>query len=258
MTTNRFEKLFISLDDTDNLESLGTGHLAAAFARCIEKYGWGTTTFISRHQLYVHDDIPYTSHNSAMCFTAELNLAHHQALVEAGADFLLKESAPGSDPGFCVAPLSKIDGSHQLLRYSRRAKEEVLTKSEAYALAASLGIHLSEHGGTGQGVVGALAAVGLRLGGNDGRIKGKHLEGMAGKCLTVDEICQRSAVDAVWTMDYRPLKENEKVLLGEKVKSVLLQHQSVLLVVPGEDFDMTGARIDTPWVTCPRHLLQKY
>ena len=45
---------------------------------------------------------------------------------------------------------------------------------DAYLLAEQFPeLSLSEHGGTGDGVIGALAGVGLRLSGSDGRIKGK-------------------------------------------------------------------------------------
>jgi len=54
----------------------------------------------------------------------------------------------------------------------RRATCSVLTKKEAYPLAEKLGIHLSEHGGTGDGVVGALAESGLRMTGNHCRFRG--------------------------------------------------------------------------------------
>ncbi len=48
----------------------------------------------------------------------------------------------------------------------------LLTKQEAYMLANTTGVHLSENGGTGDGIVGALAGTGLRLDGNDGRFRG--------------------------------------------------------------------------------------
>src|SRR5690606_575424 len=54
--------LLLALDDTDSLESRGTGRLARAVADAIvEHYPvWGVT----RHQLFVHPSIPFTSHNS--------------------------------------------------------------------------------------------------------------------------------------------------------------------------------------------------
>ena len=51
-------KILVCIDDTDNLESRGTGQLSQLFAEAIEKKGWGACTSISRHQLFVHEDIP--------------------------------------------------------------------------------------------------------------------------------------------------------------------------------------------------------
>lgn len=50
-----------------------------------------------------------------------------------------------------------------------RAKREIVTEQEARRLAAAAGLTLTAHGGTGLGVIGAFAAVGLRAGGDDGR-----------------------------------------------------------------------------------------
>ena len=66
-------KILISIDDTDNLESCGTGELATQISQTIAEQGWGTCSYITRHQLLVHPDVPYTSHNSAMCFEATID-----------------------------------------------------------------------------------------------------------------------------------------------------------------------------------------
>ena len=75
-------QILISIDDTDNLDSRGTGEIASLIAEAVQQKGWGTTGMVTRHQLLVHPDIPYTSHNSAMCFTAEIGA---ECLIGAGA-----------------------------------------------------------------------------------------------------------------------------------------------------------------------------
>ncbi|MGI6033785.1 MAG: hypothetical protein ACOX69_10245, partial [Coriobacteriales bacterium] len=58
--------------------------------------------------------------------------------------------------------------------YGFRAQREVIEKSEALALAERIPwLSLWDLGGTGAGVIGALAGVGLRLSGGDGRFRGK-------------------------------------------------------------------------------------
>jgi hypothetical protein len=159
--------------------------------------GWGIPKFISRHQLYVHEDIPYTSHNSAMCFEVDGEARENlKNIRELCIDYLEKESAQGSDPGLCIVELDRLTDREGLIGFGKRAKK-VLTKKDAYEMAAKLGVHLSEHGGTGGGVIGALAGAGLRLYGNDGRIKGKYFVGRQGEVLTAEEILQSTNIDEI-------------------------------------------------------------
>jgi hypothetical protein len=246
-------EVYICIDDTDNLESRGTGELAALLADDIAKNGWGTSSFITRHQLLVHPDVPYTSHNSSMCFSATINDTFLETLISHASGFLERESAEGSDPGLCVAVSDRIGSPEVLKEFGIKAKQQVVTKSEAYYLAQNLGVHLSAHGGTGHGVIGALAGVGLRLGGNDGRMRGGLKLGAENSVVKVGEICSHPQVDAVRSTDGNLLGNEERVILGEKIKTVLLEGKSVLLVMPAKDG--TEAAL---WRTCPRQLLKKY
>ena len=58
-------RLLICIDDTDNLDSKGTGAIAEELRDLIAERGWGTCGDITQHQLLLHEDIPYTSHNSS-------------------------------------------------------------------------------------------------------------------------------------------------------------------------------------------------
>ncbi|MBI1921998.1 MAG: hypothetical protein HYS23_13055 [Geobacter sp.] len=246
-------RILICIDDTDNLESRGTGALASQMAEELEENGWGKSSFITRHQLFVHPDIPYTSHNSSMCFAADIDDIYLESIIGYASDFLVRESAVGSDPGLCVVTLDRLESPDLLIAFGRKAKESVLTMEEAYDLAEHLGIHLSDHGGTGQGIIGALAGIGLRLSGNDGRLKGaikiKALNGMT----SVDDICALPEVDEVRSLCGAEVKGPDVVKLGEKPKTVLLDGKSVFLVVPAE-----GAADGVHWQSCPRQLLKKY
>jgi len=246
-------EILVSIDDTDNIETVGTGELASRLASELGERGWGRATFVTRHQLLVHPDIPYTSHNSAMCFTADIEPSALPRLIVRASEFLESECAPGSDPGLCVAALDGLQHTDELIVYGRQAKSAVLTKSDAYSVARRAGAHLSEHGGTGQGVIGALAGVALRLGGNDGRLKGRLSLGPVGSTLTVKELLARSEVGAVRTIDGVTITDGERVMLGEKVKMVLLGGTPVLLVSP-----LDGAGVDAEWQTCSRKLLKDY
>lgn len=247
-------KMLLSIDDTDNLESIGTGDLAQIIAQSIEEEGFGLCKKVTRHQLYVHDDIPYTSHNSSMCFEVKAEHDQLQDLIECAKNILVAKSAEGSDPGLCVVAcgLLTVDEANELIAFGHSAKEEILQKDEAYNLAKKLNIHLSEHGGTGQGVIGALAGAGLRLSGNDGRFKGKLNIEVENNVISVTELSRYDEIDLVQSIDGKLVSENDKVLLGEKIKTVLLDHKAVLLVTP-----LHGSKNAT-WQSCNKQQLKKY
>lgn len=245
--------VLISIDDTDDLESRGTGELASIIANDLETNGWGKSRYVTRHQLLVHPDIPYTSHNSAMCFAAEIEDGSLKKVIDHACAFLARESAATSDPGLCVVDLGRLASPNELVMFGRRAKTAVIAKEEAYEIARREGVHLSEHGGTGQGVIGALAGAGLRLGGNDGRLKGSlKMPGCNGMAL-VREILGHPDVDAVRSSKGDEVRADDLVKLGEKPKTVLLGGISVLLVSATGADDGAAA-----WQTLPRQQLKGF
>lgn len=248
-------RIIVSIDDTDNIDSdWGTGELAAQISQTMEERGWGKSYGVTRHQLLVHPDIPYTSHNSSMCFAAELDESFLDGLTNFASDFLSRASAEGSDPGLCVAVPERLSEPGMLSDFGRRAKETIVNKREAYNLAQQLGIHLSEHGGDGQGVIGALAGAGLRISGNDGRLRGnvkiKTVDGM----ISVHDIISQTCVDVVRGLDGPALNDDEIVRLGKTVKPVLLEGKFVLLVFPA---GVEGSG-EVRWQTCTKEQLRKF
>lgn len=228
--------IIVCIDDTDNLESPGTGHLAADLKGDIEQLWGGKTSLISRHQLFVSPEVPYTSHNSSMCFRAALSLEYLDEMITYAGEFLERRGAEGSDPGLCVAVPEKLKNYEDLVDFGRDATCRVLTKKNAWSLAADLDVHLSEHGGTGDGIIGALAGVGLRLYGNNGRFKGWHDIPDERRRIHASELCQDYDIDEIRNLEGEKLADDAKLLLKDKIKTVLLDHKSVLLVhrVPEE------------------------
>ncbi len=92
-------RYLIGIDDTDNLESRGTGFRARCLGADLAAAGLARVDGVSRHQLLVHPDIPYTSHNSALCLDAHVPDGRIDEVREFCRDFLLRESADGSDAG---------------------------------------------------------------------------------------------------------------------------------------------------------------
>ncbi|NLV23067.1 MAG: hypothetical protein GXY49_13995 [Syntrophomonadaceae bacterium] len=249
-------RVLICIDDTDNIDiKRGTGQLASLLAEEIEQKGWAKCEAVTRHQLLVHPDVPYTSHNSAMCFAADIQPQYLEDIIRYGGDFLERERAVGSDPGLCIVIPDRLTNPGWLIAYGFSAKQEVLNKEYAYSVAAELGVHLSEHGGTGDGVVGALAGTGLRLSGNDGRFRGKFTIGIPGESLTVAEIYAKTYITRVRNKaDGRFLLPDERIELGEVVKAVLIDREAVLLVNP---LAVPGDR-GAVWRTCSKEELKGY
>jgi tRNA(Ile2) C34 agmatinyltransferase TiaS len=184
----------IGLDDTDAGESIGTGALARELRiHLLQRFG-GAAGGITRHQLLVHPDIPYTSHNSANCLVVELD-APPAAVAAACAELIRFLHHDGADPGLCVVARATL--SPAALDFARRAQREIVRKDEALAVGRGEGVHLEELGGTGLGVIGALAACALRLSGDDGRFVA--LEGVRDLKgdLTVAAIRARAPIDRV-------------------------------------------------------------
>jgi len=243
-------KLLMAMDDTDNLESRGTGHLVEEFRVLIRENNWGSCDRITRHQLFVHPDVPYTSHNSTMCFILETEPVHIETIKKAAMEFLVRESAPGSDPGLAMVKIHELKNKNELIHYGYKAQREVLNKSIAYTMASHQGVHLSEHGGTGDGIIGALAGIGLRLSGNDGRFRGTLSGLVPGENATIGELMSHRDIDSIIAVDpetvpdeagpavltaflshgVKMLDLDDEVFLRGKIKTIHRFHQAVFLI----------------------------
>jgi len=242
-------EILLCIDDTDNLESPGTGHLAEDIRHNIEELYGAKTRRITRHQLYVCDDIPYTSHNSAMCFRADIGPDTLDDIIRYSQEMLLAHSAPGSDPGLCVAVADRIAHREELIGFGLDATKKVLCKDDAISLAGRTGVHLSEHGGTGGGIIGALAGVGLRLYGNNGRFKGWLKVDESQRRMCADALCRAFDIQQVRTEDGGMVSGDSLISLQDKVKTVLIDSMSVLLVVQ---------QPDGSWVNAGRDVVRRY
>ena len=245
-------KILISIDDTDDIDSRGTGDVAELMARGLADSGLAECGRVTRHQLLIHPDIAYTSHNSAMCFPAEIDVDSLDAVTAWCQATLAAESVEAADPGLCVAAVETLAEPDALVAYGRDAKERVFRKDEAYRIAGDLRVHLSEHGGSGIGVIGALAGAGLRLSGNDGRFKGKlAIPGDADGVARVRDMGDYG-VDSVRTVGGDVLGDDERVIVGPECKLVLLAGEAVLLVAPASDTAVA------PWMAIDRKALRTY
>jgi hypothetical protein len=219
-------ELLIGIDDTDNLESRGTGFRARQLANWLAENELAIPNGITRHQLFVDPQIPYTSHNSSACMVVRTENA--EEVWEACREYLLRESAVGSDAGLCLARWEIV--SEQVMAFAGRAKLEVLTMPEAEQIASDSGLWLAGLTGTGGGIIGALAGVGLRRAGEDGRflwLPGlRELMGV----YPVAQICSNGHIDRICTLDGADVTPDTLVDLGEWVRPVLRGGQATLYV----------------------------
>jgi len=159
-------RVYVAFDDTDTLDAdRGTGKLVRWFEKCLPE--GSTMRGVVRQQLLVDDAIPYTSHNSSACAIIDISdPCRRDDLISRAVDHIEKESLAGSDPGLCVV-CHDDPALKELTAFGRLCATSVVTQKDA--LRAARGVHLSGHGGTQDGIIGAAAGVGLTASGWGGR-----------------------------------------------------------------------------------------
>ncbi|MEI6061702.1 MAG: hypothetical protein WCR72_13410 [Bacteroidota bacterium] len=228
-------KYLIGIDDTDNLESRGTGFRARQLGIMLEEAGVAKLICITRHQLFVHKDIPFTSHNSSACLLMECETGNEPELTAFCRDFLLRESASGSDAGLCIASTDKITAGVET--WGRNAKHIILTKADAHELAIKNGIFLEGLTGEKIGVIGALAAIGLRHEGNDGRVLWlpflRETEGL----FSASELKERLCVDSITTRDRAEIPAENLIMAEAWIRPVMIEKKITLIVEQAENHE---------------------
>ncbi len=223
-------RILIGIDDTDNKESRGTGYNSRQLAGAIEAHNLGVVHGITRHQLFVHPDIPYTSHNSSACL--DVSSSDFKALKDFCRSFMLDIAATGSDVGLCMVEKNKV--TDEIVKWGTDAKSNVLKMDDAIKKAERNNIFLEGLTGTKDGIIGALAAVGLRNSGNDGRFiwlnSKKKLRDIEDGIRSVEELINESGVNRIQSNDNFTVGLKDKVYLNEWARPVLQNNQSVLLV----------------------------
>jgi hypothetical protein len=224
--------ILIGIDDTDNATSPGTGRLARDLsgecqARRMRPLG------VTRHQFLVDPAIPYTSHNSGACIA--VNCPNPDSLRFL-PDFLASRAAEGSDPGLCIAawhghPARETcptcgNITPQIIAFAQQAARCILTMPSAFAAAKEARIALCGLGGTCQGVIGALASVGMRASGNDGRFLDlpglRQLQG----CIRARD-CLRIGVQIRHDSPDRQPRPNDRYETRDWVRPRLIDHRPV-------------------------------
>jgi hypothetical protein len=156
----------VGIDDTDTLDHPGTNQLARHLVDKLRD-SW-RATLITRHQLLEDPRVPCTRRNGCVAINFESYSVRSIGELEAAIRPVMAKWCPqGSDPGLCIC-----DGEvpEALIEFGRRCQRELVTQNDARNLASEHGLQLLGLGGTEDGVIGALAAVGLNATRNDGRV----------------------------------------------------------------------------------------
>jgi len=223
-------KLLIGIDDTDNKDSRGTGYNSRQLAAAIEANNFGNISGITRHQLFVHPDIPYTSQNSSACL--EVNSNNYDKLKIFCRNFMQNIGAIGSDVGLCIVEKNKV--TSDVIKWGIDAKSIVLKMKDAIALSEKNNIYLEGLTGTKDGMIGSLAAVGLRTGGNDGRFvwlnSAKNLRDIEHGVETVEDLISQTGINIVQSIEDESININDRVFLNDWARPILKNNKSVLLV----------------------------
>jgi len=215
--------IYIGIDDTDNLESRGTGWLARAIAQDLSRdYA---VAGVTRHQLLVDPRILYTSHNSSAAISIEGGEAvDEDALFERVKTLLLASIAYGSDPGLCM---TSGGTAQNFIEFGQRAQREVLIQAEARGLAEIHGALLAGLGGSHDGMIGAVAAVGLAACGEDGRyLSVGHSRDLAG--LQEISTIKGTGISTVVTLDGQPVDKG--LVMADKLRPARRNGRPVLYV----------------------------
>ena len=217
--------IYVGIDDTDIVGSPGTNQLARSLIgdvatkfRCV---------MAVRHQLLYDPRVPYTSKNSSASILFEpRDGASMENLARAIRRAMLEWYVEGSDPGLCLAE----HVPPEVTAFGRRCQREVVSQQAARDLAARHRIHLEALGGTEDGVIGALAAVGLAAGRNDGRVVhiGNHGDDLAGEQDAL--LLLRRGVDEIREVESDRLIRAGKVDVGKHLRPNYRDGNIVLFV----------------------------
>lgn len=220
-------KYLIGIDDTDNLTSRGTGFIVRDLARQLKEAGIAEPHCVSRHQLFFHPDIPYTSHNSSACLEADSD--RPDDLKKFCRSYLLDVAADGSDAGLCIVSFDDI--VEEQIQWGLRAKKEILTQDAARELAQRHNIFLEGLTGTRDGIIGSLAACGLRKYGNDGRILMLAADFRTFKgAISASLICRNFHIQNIFDNFGVPIPPDAEIYLDEGWKPVMKDGKYTLIV----------------------------
>ena len=267
----QYEYIFVGVDDTDDQSGqTSTADTAQEIARRIsEEFDRKINMGITSHSLSADEGMEYTSDNTAMCFDIDLPVGSAARVREIGLEVINAAAAADASPGLCVLAVPMEDdgigedmATHagtrrmteikeayvELIRFGQRAKREPVTEEEALQLAAGFSDLIltakneAETASGSRGMIGALAAVGLRIGGDDGMFLGEYdMTGFSARTFGAVAQCiggfrSYYSIDPVFgDRTGSGLGFHERIVLKDGVKAVLNAGRFTILNKLGGD-----------------------
>lgn len=233
--------IYVGIDDTDTLDDPGTNQLARHLVRELASQFRGR--MILRHQLLEDPRVPCTKKNGCASIAFEpSNSIPITEFIATLRHLIVPWCPPGSDPGLCVTE----EVPQAVVEWGLRCQREFVEQSDARQIAAENNIYLEGLGGTEDGVIGALAAVGLMATQNDGRVIHFESDGadwydLTG-CLDVNEIRQHGVNEILIRDTGEPLTAGI-VDIGKRLRPNYREGKIVLYVAQSEALDWEAVRV---------------
>lgn len=221
--------VFIGIDDTDSKTSKGTGFISRELGKQIELNNLGKVLNITRHQLFLSEDIKYTNRNNSACI--EVSACNYDELIDFCKEFVFVKSEKTAQPAIIFAKFEKI--TKEILDFAERAKDSIVTAKEALSLIKSNDYFVEFIGKNNSGIIGALAAIGLRATGNDGRViwaKGHEIFGLKGTFMAGEVYCE-TYVDTIKTIDGYKIPTDATIIFDNKLIKPVFEDNNVTLFV---------------------------
>lgn len=237
-------RFLIGIDDTDNPQTGGTGGLAYDLGRLLEERTGARLLEVTHHQLWLTPLIPHTGRNTCACLVLDGELRQQRVLELESRSFLHHYCASGANAGLAIADLARVNLS--VMDWGSQAKRQALTRNAALELARQGEVSAAGLTGDGSGVIGALAAVGLRAAGNDGRFL--WLPGLCelSGILTLTQLLDRCSFGRVETLRGKTPKFDDRIDLGKWVRPLVRSGRSVLLVEESPNLKKSEWRVLDP------------
>lgn len=222
----------LGIDDTDSPNpgeaSQNTAKLALTLGQKLESLALARLLNISCHQLFQHPSIQYTNSNITCCLLLDSDSQKLREIDLTTRLTLRTESTANANPGYALAPWNQFDP--EVVAWGKTAKTASLERMDAITLARRSGIGIAGIAGSGAGVIGALAAVGLRYDGNDGYIAWMPgLDKLSG-IHTQIEINQYIHLESIENEHHKRPALDDRIQFTDNAKPVLKNGRIVLQV----------------------------